>query len=172
MAQSHRSRPSPSLVGSGEQQIRPQSSREDTLPKLSLAVCCFWDDLHFHVHIPALLLWPSWLRFHASTAVDTGSIPGWGTKILYAAWTHAAWYGQPTLPTPPPPKKNLQKEKSAGFHELGQTLGDGKRQGSLTCYSPWGSKELDMTWKGRLPLFNWNPINPKGKQRRRSGYSR
>ena len=31
------------------------------------------------------------------------------------------------------------------------------------CYSPWGSEELDMTWKGRLPLFNWNPINPKGK---------
>ena len=26
-----------------------------------------------------------WLRLHASTAGDTGSIPGWGTKILHAA---------------------------------------------------------------------------------------
>ena len=30
-------------------------------------------------------------------------------------------------------------------HELGQTLGDGEGQGGLTCYSPWGHKELDMT---------------------------
>ena len=143
MAQSHRSRPSPSRVGSGEQQIRPQSSREDTLPELSLAVCCFWDALHFHVHIPALLLWPSWLRLHASTAVDTGSIPGWGTKTQHAAWTHAAWYGQPTLPNPP--KKDLQKEKSAGFHELGQTLGKFHGWRSLVGYSPWGHKKLDRT---------------------------
>ena len=27
-----------------------------------------------------------WLGFHASTAGDTGSIPGWGTKILHATW--------------------------------------------------------------------------------------
>ena len=30
-------------------------------------------------------------------------------------------------------------------HELRQTLGDGERQGSLACCSPWGHKELDMT---------------------------
>ena len=30
-------------------------------------------------------------------------------------------------------------------HEFEQTLGDGERQGSLACYSPWGCKELDMT---------------------------
>ena len=30
-------------------------------------------------------------------------------------------------------------------HELGQTLGNGKRQGGLVSYSPWGHKELDMT---------------------------
>ena len=48
-------------------------------------------------------------------------------------------------------------------HEPGQTLGDGERQGNLTCYSPRGSKESDMMWWRRLPLFNWNPINPKGK---------
>ena len=27
-----------------------------------------------------------WLRFHASTAGETGYIPGWGTKIPYASW--------------------------------------------------------------------------------------
>ena len=35
-------------------------------------------------------------------------------------------------------------------HELGQTLGDGERQESLACCSPWGRSELDMTW----PLNN------------------
>ena len=27
-----------------------------------------------------------WLKIHASTAVGTGSIPGWGTKIQHALW--------------------------------------------------------------------------------------
>ena len=31
-------------------------------------------------------------------------------------------------------------------HEAGQTLGDGRRQGSLAWCCPWGGKELDMTW--------------------------
>ena len=30
-------------------------------------------------------------------------------------------------------------------HELGQTLGDGERQGGLVYCSPWGHKESDMT---------------------------
>ena len=30
-------------------------------------------------------------------------------------------------------------------HEFEQTPGDGEGQESLTCYSPWGCKELDMT---------------------------
>ena len=30
-------------------------------------------------------------------------------------------------------------------HKLGQTLGDGERQGGLACCSPWGCKESDMT---------------------------
>ena len=30
-------------------------------------------------------------------------------------------------------------------HEFEQTLGDGEGQGRLTCHSPWGHKELDMT---------------------------
>ena len=39
----------------------------------------------------------------------------------------------------------------AGWHHLfsgrkfEQTPGDGEVQGSLTCCSPWGRKELDMT---------------------------
>ena len=32
-------------------------------------------------------------------------------------------------------------------HELGQTLGDGKGQGSLVCCSPWGCGESDLTWE-------------------------
>ena len=32
-------------------------------------------------------------------------------------------------------------------HEAGQTLGDGRRQGSLAWCCPWGGKELDMTWQ-------------------------
>ena len=30
-------------------------------------------------------------------------------------------------------------------HEFEQSLGDGKRQGSLVCCSPWGCKESDTT---------------------------
>ena len=30
-------------------------------------------------------------------------------------------------------------------HEFEQALGDGEGQVSLVCYSPWGSKESDMT---------------------------
>ena len=29
--------------------------------------------------------------------------------------------------------------------KLEQVLGDGEGQGSLTCYSPWGNKESDVT---------------------------
>ena len=30
-------------------------------------------------------------------------------------------------------------------HEFEQAPGDGEGQESLVCYSPWGSKEWDMT---------------------------
>ena len=40
-----------------------------------------------------------WLGLCASTAGGTGSIPGWGSKIL-----HAAWHGQ----------KNKRKKKRNG----------------------------------------------------------
>ena len=32
-------------------------------------------------------------------------------------------------------------------HEFGQIPPDGEGQGSLVCCSPWGLKELDMTWQ-------------------------
>ena len=35
-------------------------------------------------------------------------------------------------------------------HEFEQALGEGERQGSLACCSPWGHKESDMT--ERLPF--------------------
>ena len=32
-------------------------------------------------------------------------------------------------------------------HELQQTPGDGEAQGSLACWSPWGRKDSDTTWR-------------------------
>ena len=32
-----------------------------------------------------------------------------------------------------------------GWHEFEQAPGDGERQGSLACCTPWGCKESDMT---------------------------
>ena len=32
-------------------------------------------------------------------------------------------------------------------HKLGQIAGDGEGQGGRACYSPWGCKELDTTWR-------------------------
>ena len=32
-------------------------------------------------------------------------------------------------------------------HELEQTLKDDEGQGDMTCFSPWGHKELDTTWQ-------------------------
>ena len=50
-------------------------------------------------------------------------------------------------------------------HELGRTLGDGEGQGSLECCSPWGRKELDMTWwlnskynKSYSVSYSWTTI--------------
>ena len=47
----------------------------------------------------------------------------------------------------------MTEDEMAGWHlqfnghELGQTPGDVKRQGSLACYSPWSRKESDKTWQ-------------------------
>ena len=40
-------------------------------------------------------------------------------------------------------RRGLQRMRWLDKHELGQTLGDAKGQGSLVC--PWGLKESDMT---------------------------
>ena len=51
-------------------------------------------------------------------------------------------------------EKRASEEEMAGWHhwcnghELGQTSGEGKRQGGPACCSPWGCKESDTT--GRL----------------------
>ena len=45
----------------------------------------------------------------------------------------------------------MTKDEMVGWHhqlngqKFEQTLGDGEAQGSLTCRSPWGHKELDTT---------------------------
>ena len=39
-------------------------------------------------------------------------------------------------------------------HEYEQATGDGDRQWSLACSSPWGHKELDTT-----ELLNWTDVN-------------
>jgi len=49
-------------------------------------------------------------------------------------------------------KKRVMEDEMVGWHhqfnghEFGQTLGDGERQGSLMCCSPWGPEELNTTW--------------------------
>ena len=43
-------------------------------------------------------------------------------------------------------------------HEFEQALGDGEGQGSLTCCSPWGRKELDTTEQLREPFQNLRPV--------------
>jgi len=46
----------------------------------------------------------------------------------------------------------MTKDEMVGWHhwlngyEFDQTLRDSHRQGSLTCCSPWGCKELDTTY--------------------------
>ena len=39
-------------------------------------------------------------------------------------------------------------------HEFEQTRGDSEGQGSLACSTPWGCKELDITWK-QMDCMNW-----------------
>ena len=45
----------------------------------------------------------------------------------------------------------VTEDERVGWHhrlngrEFEQTLGDSEEQGSLTCCSPWGHKELDTT---------------------------
>ena len=56
-------------------------------------------------------------------------------------------------------------------HEFEQTLGNGEGQGSLACCSPWGHKELDMTWTSlvaqmvkRLPTMQETQVWSLGRE--------
>ena len=54
-------------------------------------------------------------------------------------------------------------------HEFQQTPGDGERQGSLMCCSPWGSKELDTTEplnnsQGHMPGNAGSSVSDGGKE--------
>ena len=50
-------------------------------------------------------------------------------------------------------EKGMTEDEMVGWHhqcnghKLGQTPADGEGQGSLTCWSPWGCKEVDTTWQ-------------------------
>ena len=44
----------------------------------------------------------------------------------------------------------LERQRLSG-QELEQTPGDSEGQGSLTCHSPWGRKESDMTEQQKFP---------------------
>ena len=39
----------------------------------------------------------------------------------------------------------IRQHHQLGGHGFEKTLGDSEGQGSLTCCSPWGYKELDTT---------------------------
>ena len=49
-------------------------------------------------------------------------------------------------------EKGMTDDEMVGWHhrlngrESEQAQGDGEGQGSLTCCSPWGWEESDMTW--------------------------
>ena len=45
-------------------------------------------------------------------------------------------------------------------YELGQNPGDEEEQGSLACCSPWGRKELNMTWQLNNNTSEWNGKEP------------
>ena len=48
-------------------------------------------------------------------------------------------------------EKGMTEDEMVGWchqlngHEFEQVLGDSEEQGSLSCCSPWGPKDLDMT---------------------------
>ena len=87
----------------------------------------------------------SWIFIGRTDAEAAASVP-WppDVKSRLTAKDHDAWkdWGQ---------EKGETEDAMVGSHhwlsghEFEQTLGDGKGQGSLASYSPWGLKELDMT---------------------------
>ena len=55
------------------------------------------------------------------------------------------------------------KHHQLNGHEFEQAPGDGERQESLACCSPWGHKESDMTEWLNNNLENWNYIDEAQK---------
>ena len=59
-------------------------------------------------------------------------------------------------------EKGVMEDEMVGWyhrlngHEFEQTPGDGERQGSLACCSPWGRKELDTTWQVNNNNKTWS----------------
>ena len=76
--------------------------------------------------IEALILWPpdvkSWLRKDSDAGKDWRQEEKGTTEDEMAGWHH--WLNG---------------------HEFEQAPGNGERQGSLACCSPWGHKKLDTT---------------------------
>ena len=68
-------------------------------------------------------------------------------------------------------EKKASEDEMAGWHyqcnghELGQTSGDGERQGGLVCCSPWGSKDSDTTgWLNiKQEFLPWGFIWTRGQ---------
>ena len=74
-------------------------------------------------------------------------------------------------------EKWTAEDKMVGWHhwlngqEFEQAPGDGKGQGSLTCWSPWGCKESDMTEQqpnSKKPLWGGKKKSGGGRQHRSS----
>ena len=94
------------------------------------------------------------------------SLEGLMLKLNLQYFSHLMWRID-SLEKPPNAGKGWRQEKGTtedkmvewhhqlGRHEFEQVLGAGDGQGSLSCCSPWGCKELDMT----EPL-NWTELNP------------
>ena len=106
-----------------------------------------------------------WLRLHASTAGETGYIPGWGTKIPYASWCNNKKIKFDILGFP---GGSDSEESACNVGDLGSIRkipwrrewlptpvffpGESHGQRSLVGYSPWGLKKSDMTEKLTLSL--------------------
>ena len=86
------------------------------------------------------------------------SLEGLMWKLKLQSFGHLMW-SRLTGKDPDAGKDGGQEEKGTtenemvgwphlhNGHEFGQIPGGSDEQGSLTCCSPWGCKESDMTWQ-------------------------
>ena len=93
-----------------------------------------------------------------------------GQLLNWSSNTLATWSKQPTCQKKTPwcweglkaKEKRVAEDEMFQWrywlieHEFEQTLGDGEGKRSLACCSPWGHKELDMTWQlNNTNLSKW-----------------